>query len=354
MGLGHTWRWYMIKPLASKHESVTDDIELLLDVLPPDIREWIEGQNDLETLLEIVCDLGRAPEARYPGKSEIMPHRLATPEDIEYVTRRVGAFGKDNRAGIERTLHRISAIRNRRGGIVGLTCRVGRAVYGTIDIIRDVVESGRSILLLGRPGVGKTTKCREVARVLSTEFGKRVIVVDTSNEIAGDGDIPHPGIGRARRMQVPAPELQHAVMIEAVENHMPEVIVIDENGTELASLAARTIAERGVQLVGTAHGNSLENLLMNPTLSDLVGGIQAVTLSDDEAKRRGTQKTVLERKAPPTFDVVIEIMEVDKLALHHDVATTVDNMLRGKPPRPEIRERTEEGEIRVLQAAEER
>src|ERR671933_588456 len=323
MGLGHTWRWYMIKPLASKHESVTDDIELLLDVLPPDIREWIEGQNDLETLLEIVCDLGRAPEARYPGKSEIMPHRLATPEDIEYVTRRVGAFGKDNRAGIERTLHRISAIRNRRGGIVGLTCRVGRAVYGTIDIIRDAVESGKSILLLGRPGVGKTTKCREVARVLSTEFGKRVIVVDTSNEIAGDGDIPHPGIGRARRMQVPAPELQHAVMIEAVENHMPEVIVIDEIGTEQEALAARTIAERGVQLVGTAHGNTLENLLMNPTLSDLIGGIQTVTLSDEEAKRRGTQKSVLERKAPPTFEVVVEIQERQREAVHRNVADTV-------------------------------
>src|SRR6266540_3379511 len=341
----------MIKPLASKHESVTDDIELLLDIMPPDIREWIEGQNDLENLLEVVCDLGREPEARYPGKTNVMQNRPATPEDLEYVTRRVGAFGKDNRAGIERTLHRISAIRNRRGGIVGLTCRVGRAVYGTIDIIRDAVESGKSILLLGRPGVGKTTKCREVARVLSTEFGKRVIVVDTSNEIAGHGDIPHPGIVSARRMQVPRPELQHAVMIEAVENHMPEVIVIDEIGTEAESFAARTIAERGVQLVGTAHGNSLENLLMNPTLSDLVGGIQAVTLSDEEAKRRGTQKTVLERKSPPTFEVIIEIIEVDKLAIHHDVTGVVDRFLRGQQPRPEIRVRNPEGEIEVVQKA---
>jgi stage III sporulation protein SpoIIIAA len=338
----------MIKPLASKHESVTDDIELLLDVLPPDIREWIEGQNDLENLLEVVCDLGREPEARYPGKTKVMQHRPATPEDLEYVTRRVGAFGKDNRAGIERTLHRISAIRNRRGGIVGLTCRVGRAVYGTIDIIRDAVESGKSILLLGRPGVGKTTKCREVARVLSTEFGKRVIVVDTSNEIAGDGDIPHPGIGRARRMQVPAPELQHAVMIEAVENHMPEVIVIDEIGTQEDAFAARTIAERGVQLVATAHGNTLDRLLLNPTLSDVVGGIQAVTLSDEEARRRKTQKTVLERKAPPTFEVVIEILEVEKLAVHHHVAVAVDQILRGVSPQPEIRFRTAEGQIEVI------
>lgn len=339
----------MTNPLAHKHESITDDIELLLDVLPSDIREWVERQNTLENLLEIVCDLGREPEARYPGTSQIMHGRLILPEDLEFVTRRVGIFGKDNRAGIERTLHRISAIRNRRGDIVGLTCRVGRAVYGTIDIIRDVVESGKSVLLLGRPGIGKTTKCREVARVLSEEFGKRVIVVDTSNEIAGDGDIPHPGIGRARRMQVPAPELQHAVMIEAVENHMPEVIVIDEIGTQEDALAARTIAERGVQLVATAHGNTLDRLLLNPTLSDIVGGIQAVTLSDEEARRRKTQKTVLERKAPPTFEIVIEILEVDKLAVHHDVAAAVDQILRGLSPRPEIRIQTPEGTIEVIQ-----
>src|SRR5918992_917224 len=329
MGPSYSWRWFMTTPHASKHELITDDIELLLDILPPDMREWLERQNEFETLLEVICDLGRAPEARYPGKSQVMPTRLATPEDLEHVTRRVGAFGKDNRAGIERTLHRISAIRNRRGAIVGLTCRVGRAVFGTIDIIRDVIEGGKSVLLLGRPGVGKTTKCREVARVLSEEFGKRVIVVDTSNEIAGDGDIPHPGIGRSRRMQVPVPELQHAVMIEAVENHMPEVIVIDEIGTSQEALAARTIAERGVQLIATVHGNTLENLMLNPTLSDLVGGIQPVTLSDEEARRRGTQKTVLERKAPPTFDVLIEIQDKDRLVIHKDVADAVDVMLRG-------------------------
>ena len=271
----------------------------------------------------------------------------------EYVISRIGTFGKDNRAGIERTLHRISAIRNRQGKVIGLTCRVGRAVYGTIDIIQDIVESGKGILILGRPGRGKTTKLREVARVLSDELLKRVVIVDTSNEIAGDGDIPHPAIGRARRMQVSAPDQQHHVMIEAVENHMPEVIVIDEIGTEQEAFAARTIAERGVQLIGTAHGNSLENLMMNPTLSDLVGGIHAVTLSDDEAKRRGTQKTVLERKAPPTFDVIIEIMEVDKLAVHLDVEKTVDRLLRGAPPRPEIRVRTDRGEIEIVQKSDE-
>ncbi|MGC8833894.1 MAG: AAA family ATPase, partial [Armatimonadota bacterium] len=330
-------------------QRITDNLDQLLEVLPPDIRESLEAQPGLEDLLEVVLDLGREPEARFPGRVAFLLERPVSHEDLEYVTSRVGEFGKDNRAGIERTLHRISAIRNRSGRVVGLTCRIGRAVYGTIDIIRDVVESGKSILMLGRPGVGKTTKLREMARVLSEEFGKRVVIVDTSNEIAGDGDIPHPAIGHARRMQVAQPDQQHAVMIEAVENHMPEVIVIDEIGTEAEAYAARTIAERGVQLIGTAHGNSLENLMMNPTLCDLIGGIQAVTLSDEEAKRRGTQKTVLERKAPPTFDVVIEIMEMDKLAIHHDVGETVDQILRGNQPRPEIRVRTPDGQVQVIQ-----
>jgi stage III sporulation protein SpoIIIAA len=338
---------------AHLERQVTDNLQQLLQVLPPEIRQAVEIDMDAEDLLEIVLDLGRQPEARYPARVVYLTEHLVDHATLEYVTHRVGEFGKDNRAGIERTLHRISAIRNRGGRIVGLTCRIGRAVYGTIDIMRDVVETGNSILMLGRPGVGKTTKCREVARVLSEGFGKRVVIVDTSNEIAGDGDIPHPAIGRARRMQVPEPSLQHAVMIEAVENHMPEVIIIDEIGTEQEAFAARTIAERGVQLVGTAHGNTLENLLMNPTLSDLVGGVQAVTLSDEEAKRRGTQKTVLERKAPPTFDIVIEIMEQEQMAIHHDVSTTVDQMLRGRPPRPEIRQRQADGEIEILQPADE-
>ncbi len=333
--------------MAPRQIHITDNLDLLLDVIGPPLREALERQNSREALLEVVLDLGRKPEARFPGRVVYLGDNFVSPDDLRYVTSRVGAFGKDNRAGIERTLHRISAIRNRQGEIIGLTCRVGRAVVGTVDIVRDVIESGKSILLLGRPGVGKTTLLREAARVLAAELKKRVVVVDTSNEIAGDGDIPHPGIGDARRMQVPHPELQHAVMIEAVENHMPEVIVIDEIGTEAEALAARTIAERGVQLVATAHGNTLDNLLKNPTLCDLIGGIQAVTLSDEEARRRGTQKTVLERKAPPTFDVVIEIQEKDRLAVHHDVALVVDRFLRGAPPRPETRVRTEEGEVQI-------
>jgi stage III sporulation protein SpoIIIAA len=326
---------------------IMDDLELLLGVMPPAIRQAIEAGTDGEALVEIVLDLGRAPEARFAERGVELTGEAVTRQDIAYVVDRVGDFGKDNRAGIERTLHRISALRNRRGDVIGLTCRIGRAVYGTVDILRDVVEAGRSILLLGRPGVGKTTLLREAARVLADDLGKRVIVVDTSNEIAGDGDIPHPGIGRARRMQVPSPDQQHAVMIEAVENHMPQVIVIDEIGTAAEAMAARTIAERGVQLIATAHGNTLENLLQNPTLSDLVGGIQVVTLSDEEARRRGTQKTVLERKAPPTFSVLIEIQDKERLAVHHDVAEVVDLLLRDAPARPELRTRTAGGEVEI-------
>jgi stage III sporulation protein SpoIIIAA len=318
---------------------VTDDLDLLLRVMPPHIREALNRQADLKNLIEVVMDLGRQPEGRFPSRAIYVSEPSITREDLDYVIHRVGSFTQDNRAGIERTLHRISAIRNRRDSVVGLTCRVGRAVFGTVDVLRDVVESGKSLLLLGRPGVGKTTLLRESARVLSTELNKRVIIVDTSNEIAGDGDIPHPGIGTSRRMQVPRPELQHSVMIEAVENHMPEVIVIDEIGTEAEAQAARTIAERGVQLIATAHGNSLDNLLMNPTLSDLLGGIHAVTLSDEEARRRGTQKTVLERKAPPTFDTLVEIRNRDEFSVFHDTTTVVDAFLRGRSVKPEMRVR---------------
>src|SRR4029079_15987999 len=274
---------------------------------------------------------------------EELLEREVEEQDLQYVIDDIGSFGDDNRAGIERTLHRISAIRNRSGKIVGLTARIGRAVFGTIEIIDDLVENGKSVLIMGRPGIGKTTMLREAARVLADQQKKRVVVVDTSNEIAGDGDIPHPGIGRARRMQVRTPDLQHSVMIEAVENHMPEVIVIDEIGTELEASAARTIAERGVQLIGTAHGNNLDNLLLNPTLSDLIGGIQSVTLGDEEARRRRTQKSVLERKAPPTFDVIVEIVDRERVAVHSDVAETVDALLRGDAVAPELRWRDEEG-----------
>ncbi len=326
----------------------SDGIAEFLNVLPGIVRQRIE---DVGTagLIEVVLDYGRPAEVRYNDHVERYTDVVVTELDIDFVSKSLGEFGTDNRAGIERTLHRISAIRNRHHKIVGLTCRVGRAMEGTIDIIDDIVRSGQSILILGKPGVGKTTKLREVARVLADEVKKRVVIVDTSNEIAGDGDVPHPGIGFARRMQVRIAAEQHNVMIEAVENHMPEVIIIDEIGNEAEAMAVRTIAERGVQLIGTAHGQTLENLMLNPSLADLIGGIQAVTLSDAEAQRRGTQKTVLERKSPPTFDVVVELLDYDRLAVHHNVQKTVDMILRGVPPRPEIRVRTDVGKVEVVQ-----
>ena len=327
-----------------ERREMTDDLHALLAALPPEIVGALEKLSPERDLIEVIMDLGRRPEARFGGGGEqVLLEREVVDDDIQYVVDHIGSFGEDNRAGIERTLHRISALRNRSGKTVGLTCRIGRAVFGTIEIIEDFVESGKSILIMGRPGIGKTTMLREAARVLADDFDKRVVVVDTSNEIAGDGDIPHPGIGRARRMQVPTPAQQHHVMIEAVENHMPEVIVIDEIGTELEAAAARTIAERGVQLIGTAHGNNLDNLMLNPTLSDLIGGIQSVTLGDEEARRRRTQKSVLERKAPPTFDVIIEIQDRDRVMVHGDVADTVDALLRGDPVAPELRWRDEGG-----------
>ncbi|MFN2146614.1 MAG: R3H domain-containing nucleic acid-binding protein [Anaerolineales bacterium] len=330
-------------------QKITDDLDVLMDVLPEEIAQAVKSQNNSADLLEIILDLGRVPTARLVSGEVVLREAEITRADIDYVVERLGDFDADNRAGIERTLHRISAIRNRRGDIVGLTCRVGRAVYGTLDIIQDLIDEGKSLLILGRPGVGKTTMLREAARILAET--KRVVIVDTSNEIGGDGDVPHPAVGRARRMQVATPALQHEVMIEAVENHNPEVIVIDEIGREREAEAARTIAERGVQLIGTAHGNSLENLLLNPTLSDLIGGIESVTLSDEEARRRGTQKTVLERRSPPTFDILVEIQTRDMVAVHPDIAAAVDALLRGYDAPAEIRARQEDGSIKTTQPA---
>lgn len=334
-----------MKPAEYSEQRVVDDLSQLLATLPPDLDKILSDHPRKDELVEVVMDLGRRPEARFHQGSDYLGTGVITPEDLQYSVQRVGSFGGDNRAGIERTLHRISAIRNRSGHIIGLTCRVGRSVHGTIALIEDLVGTGKSILMLGRPGVGKTTALREIARVLADDFQKRVVIIDTSNEIAGDGDIPHPAIGRARRLQVARPELQHQVMIEAVENHMPEVIVIDEIGTELEALAARTIAERGVQLVGTAHGTQIENLIKNPTLADLIGGIQSVTLGDEEARRRASQKTVLERKAPPTFEIAVEMQERHRWVVHDSVADTVDQLLRHRPTSPQVRSVSESGQV---------
>jgi stage III sporulation protein SpoIIIAA len=339
----------MIDAREHLYNHITDNLDAIMGMLPEDIRAVLKEEGRRDDLLEVILDLGRVPTARYTDGEIVLRETEVNREEIRYVVDRVGEFDDDNRAGIARTLHRIAAIRNRKGDVVGLTCRVGRAVYGTIAIIQDIVESGKNLLLLGRPGVGKTTMLREAARVLAEK--KRVVIVDTSNEIGGDGDIPHPAIGRARRMQVETPALQHEVMIEAVENHNPEVIVIDEIGRELEAVAARTIAERGVQLIGTAHGNTLDNLLLNPTLSDLIGGVESVTLSDEEARRRKTQKTILERRAPPTFGVLIEIEARQRLIVHRSVAESVDAVLRGRqPPGVSLRYRDASGEIQIEKA----
>jgi stage III sporulation protein SpoIIIAA len=309
---------------------LADDLDQLLNVLPEFISDPLKKHPRREQLLEIVLDIGRRPEARFAKDTEYLSYRTIVWQDLDYILKRLGKFSSDNRAGIKKTLHRISSLRNRQGSVIGLTCRIGRAIFGTVSIIRDLLEQKKSILLLGRPGVGKTTAIREIARVLADGMQKRVIIIDTSNEIAGDGDLPHPSIGKARRMQVSNHQDQHEVMIEAVENHMPEIIIIDEIGTELEAAAARTIAERGVQLVGTAHGNTLDNLIKNPTISDLIGGIQYVTLGDEEAKRRGSSKSILERKAPPTFDAAVELHDPTTWVIHDNIEQSVDSLLQGQ------------------------
>ena len=314
------------------------DLDKLIRNLPLSLQERLKTHIFKNKLIEIVLDLGRRPEARFLDGPEYLSQKVVSWQDIDYITKRVSKFSNENRAGIERTLHRISCIRNRQFLINGVTCRVGRVVFGTISVIRDLLESEKSILILGKPGVGKTTIIREISRVLSDEMEKRVIIIDTSNEIAGDSDISHSGIGRSRRMQVPRTELQHQIMIEAVENHMPQIVVIDEIGTEFEVLAAKTIAEKGIQLIGTTHGNYLKNLIKNPSLSDLIGGIQYVTLSDEEAKRRKTQKSIIERKAYPTFEIVIEINQSNSWTIHENINSSVDLLLNSRFGNEQIRE----------------
>jgi stage III sporulation protein SpoIIIAA len=323
---------------------ITDDLDLLLAVLPERIAQALEESERKSNLIEIVMDLGRLPEARFSDGELVLSKHEITLADLQMVVEHVGDFGEDNRAGIERTLHRISAIRNRKGDVVGLTCRVGRAVFGTVAIIKDLSSRGQELLLMGRPGVGKTTLLREIARVLADH--KRVVVSTPATRSPATATFPTrpsavPGACRyPAGAAAPGDDRGGGKPHARGHRHRRNRHRTGGRGGPHHRRARRTAR-------GTAHGNELANLLMNPTLSDLVGGIESVTLSDEEARRRGTQKSVLERRAPPTFDVLIEIKDRQHMVIHHNVAAAVDAILRDRPLLPEERVLNDEGQVQI-------
>jgi len=330
--------------MTSKLNAVTNDFNVLLHSLPSSITDYIV---DPDNLIEIVVDLQRPVELRFSDDSFIELKTIGTEYLIEEILNEMSEPGVDNRCGLNETLHRISVIQNKNLDIVGMTIRIGKPYVGNAILIADLLEDKKNILLIGPPGRGKTSILREASNILSSELLKRVVIVDTSNEIAGEGNVPHRAVGRSRRLQVPKTKAQHDVMIEAVENHNPHTIIIDEVSTSEEGLAAQTIAQRGVQILATVHGHTLNDLIQNKSLASMVGGINKVTLSDDTARARGCQKTALEREFQPPFDCVVEINAFDEVAVHHNVNESVDAILNGKKVVPELR-RLINNEVRIL------
>jgi len=315
------------------------DLKRLLVILPPRIREALaRATRPGGEIVELALDLGRPLVARFnAGHVIIDPLPFSQPE-LEAIVGQVGTFRRNNRAGIDGTLHRISLIRDRFRTPVGLTIRIGRHLTGVAEGIRDVLlEERQSLLLVGSPGVGKTTLLRDCARLLSERLGPAVVVVDSHNEIGGDGKIPHPAIGAARRLQVPDGCDQHEIMREAVRNHYPEVVIIDEVTTRQEADVARTIARRGVRLIATAHGETLADVVHNPELCWLVGGAIETVL------HAGAASTPCQRAEPPTMEMAVELTRDRTLALYRRVNQAVDAVHANVPYGP--------GESRVVATA---
>ncbi len=315
-----------------------DSIATLFDIFPAKIVKLLQNI-DNEKLIEVICDIDRPLIARYLDGSEIELAYTITAKDLQAIStnRLLTAFTANNRCGIDKTLHRIACIRGKDGqSILGLTIRIGRILTPQIDLIADIIDTGESVLFLGKPAAGKTTKLRECADYLSTEGGKRVIIIDSCNEIGGEGNVPHFAVGRARRMPIPQGKKQYEIMLEAVESHNPQVLIIDEISTREEAMACKTIGERGIQLLASAHGERIENLIKNPAINTIIGGAASVTVGDKEASKTGN-KVVLKREFMPVFSHIIELTSYKEVQIHSNLEKAVDMFFNGSKFNPEVR-----------------